>query len=408
MTDCSKDAIICSIILQFSVNSPCVNQMCEVIPAFWDMVSAEACGNSYLTALLTKREAVLFLLGCEAYSVDEAQSHYILTANAKADTRSDSRSQAQATGSSQKVAEGHGESRYDEKADASSVYNSKRLGRAKDSTDGDSFYRDDGKGFGYNRSESFSFIRNNILHTLFRHRESEGKGRDRSRNCNYEYSQNNTNGEGYNFGILGASFSGTASEWRKFQSTQTKNTDVHNALEFVEGDEDDQGTNRTRGTHNWEDTFLADIDWYEQEHILRFHNERFDSRKVAQAHSDGNGDGISEEKAEGFQASQGTSQTVADSEALRTASRVSNLTAFAISNSQRFANLESLYDQLTEQIIRLRRRLRATATPYTGIIPCACKSNCCCSPQQRRLGFDLLSNCRTSSCSSGPGLLRYS
>jgi hypothetical protein len=102
---CCKEEIICHIIKQFSVNSPCSNQMCEVIPAFWDMVSKEACGNCHLTALMTKREAVLFLLGCEAYSVDIEESHYTMSAEAKADSRADSNTQAQATGNVWKLME---------------------------------------------------------------------------------------------------------------------------------------------------------------------------------------------------------------------------------------------------------------------------------------------------------------
>ena len=405
MTGCCKEKIICSIIRQFSISSPCATQMCEVIPSFWDLVCPESGGNCHLTALLTKREAVLFLLGCEAYSVDESQSHYTMTAQAKADSRSDSRTQAQATGSSQKILDAHGETIYKEKSDSTSIYNSLRIGRAKDDTDGSSFYRDDGRGFGYNKSQSFSFLRNRINREMVRGATTNGSEHSRRRDCNYEYSHNNTSGIGVHLIIVAGSFTGTGSEWRKYQKTTARDLERELGGNFADGKETDSATSTTRSEHRWEDTFLADIEWFEKETTVRFHNERFDSRRTANAHSDGAGNGMHEQKEEGTSASQGTSQTVGDSETLRTASRVSNLDAFAVMNSQRFANLQNLYDQLTEQIDRLRRRLRAQAKPYIDVIPCACSSACCCN--MRSIGLEYLSNCRTSTCSSGPSVLRH-
>lgn len=404
---CCKEEIICNIIKQFSINSPCATQMCEVIPAFWDMVSSEACGNCHLTALLTKREAVLFLLGCEAYSVDIAESHYTMSAEAKADSRADSNTQAQATGSSQKRMEAHGETKYDEKSNANSVYNMGRVGRAKEQTDGSSFYRDDGKGFGFNKSESFSFIRNRLSHISVQKDESIGNGEESRRDCNYEYSQNKTFGNGYGIPPVVGSFTSTSSDWRKYQRTNGVNNMVTEFKGSADAKDTDTDLSTTRGIHRWEDTFLADIYWYEKEYIQRFHNERMDSRRVATAHSDGAGNGMHEQKDETNSASQGTSLTVGDSETLRTASRVSNLSAFAIANSQRFTNLEGLYDQLTEQINHVRRRMRSNSKPLLDVIPCACKSECCCGKQLRKIGYECLSNCRTSQGSNGAGMLRY-
>lgn len=409
---CCKDTIIQSIINQFSISSPCSQQMCDVIPAFWDMVATEACGSCQLTALLTKREAVLFLLGCEAYSIDTQESHYTMNAETKADSRSDSRTQAQSTGSSQKQMSAHGETRYDEKSEATSVYNAKRVGRAEENSDGSSFYRDDGRGSGFNRSQSFSFIQNRLDHNTFGGDVSNNRNQNSSSDCNYEYSQNNTNGWGTSENIViaftGNSFSGTVSEWRKYQRTigsgNGETTSSHSSITS----DSDTGLSTSRGTHDWQDTFLADIDWFEREHISRFHNERFDSRRTAFAHSDGNGAGMHEQKDETHSASQGTSQTVGDSETLRTGFRVSNLNAFAVANSQRFDNLQNLYDQITEQINHLRGRLRSTAKPYTNTMPCCCKSKCCCGPQLRKRGLDvILSNCRSQACATGPGGMWY-
>lgn len=404
---CCKEEIICHIIKQFSVNSPCSNQMCEVIPLFWDMVSTEACGDCNLAALLTKREAVLFLLGCEAYSVDTAESHYMMTAEAKADSRADSNTQAQSTGSSQKRMEAHGETVYNEKSNANSVYNMNRVGRAKEQTDGSSFYRDDGKGFGYNKSESFSFIRNRLSHISVQKDVSVGNGEQSRRDCNYEYSQNYTFGNGYGIPPVLGSFTSTTSDWRKYQRTNGVDNMITEFTGTADAKDIDTNLSTSRGVHRWEDTFLADIYWYEKEYIQRFHNERMDSRKVATAHSDGTGNGMHEQKDETNSASQGTSLTVGDSETLRTASKVSNLTAFAIANSQRFTNLEGLYDQLTEQINHARKRARANSMPLLDIIPCVCKSECCCGKQLRNRGYEFLSNCRTSQGFSFSGMLRY-
>lgn len=405
---CCKERIIQHIIRQFSISSPCAEQMCCVIPAFWDMVSAEACGSCHLTALLTKREAVLFLLGCEAYSVDLEESHYTMIAEAKADSRSDSRTQAQSTGSMNKKMEAHGETTYSEKSEANSVYNSVRVGRAEENTDGDSFYRDDGQGFGFNRSESFSFLRNRIDHVSAVDTDGHSTDKRTGNDCNYEYSQNNTNGWGINAVFISTAFSGTASEWRKYQRSVSEVHGESRSITSGVAVENDTGLSTSRGTHRWEDTFLADIEWYEQEHIVRFHNERFDSRKKATAHSDGSGDGMHEQKDESHSASQGTSQTVGDSETLRTATRVSNLDAFSLTNSQRFLNLQNLYDQITEQINHVRDRLRARSRPLVDVMPCCCKAQCCCGPQLRKRGLDvLMSLCGTTACAGKSSMLQY-
>ncbi len=405
---CCKEQIICHIIRQLNSNSACSSEIDIVIPAFWDLVCVEAGGNCNLHALLTKREAILFLLGCEAYSVDTAESHYSMSANAISDSRNDYQSQMQSTGSSNKFAIGTGNSKYNEKSSSHQTYDSLRKGRAKDKSDGDSFYRDDGRGFGFNKSEAFNTIDNIVTHANEREIKHSTFEDGARRDCNYEYSTNNTVGDAYNFVVVLASYTGSASEWRKYISTNALNTDRTEGTTRALQTERDFGLTTSRGTHRWENTFLADIEWTEKEYIIRFHNERFDSRRYSQAHSDGVGDSIDESKVRSHAATQSTMQATGDSEVNRTVSRVSNLSQFSINNSQRFSNLTNIYDQLTEQIARLRRRIRQTALPKIAVLACNCYGECCCMPQFRKRGAEVLHglyNSRTTSCASCSSML---
>lgn len=390
MMGCCKEKIICHMIKQIGSNSACSEDLCNVIPAFWDLVCIEAGGSCHLHALLTKREAILFLLGCEAYSVDVAESHFEMTGSATGDTRSDYNSQMQSTGSSNKFAIGTGNTKYDEKSTSQSDYNSLRKSRAKDTSDGSSFYRDDGRGFGFNRQEAFNATNNRVDHQSFKETDDRSFENGSRNDCNYEYSTNNTVGESVNFIIIGGSFTGSASEWRKYSRTNAASDEIFEGLTLGTGTERDTGLSTSRGTHRWESTFYSDVEWIEQEKILRFHNERFDSHREASTHSDGQGEGIYEEKTRSHNAAQGTVQAFGDSLTARTATRLSNETAFAVSNSQRFSSLMGIYDQLNEQIMHTRKRIRASAKPVIEYLACSCKSDCCCAPQLRSLGREVV------------------
>lgn len=411
---CCKEKVLASIIKQLIAGSPCETEIPDIIPAFWDLVCAESAGDCHLRALLTKREAILFLMGCEAYSVDVSESHYNMASSTISDTISDFRSQAQATGSSNRFQKGHGETRYDEKSFAQKDMASKRTGRAKETSDGSSFYRDDGKGYGFNKSNSTNFIENRVNHQGTSKLEGNGDGGGTRRDCNYEYSRNKTNGSALAIPAIvfsfGTSFTGSTSEWRKYSQTRASSLDQYVSEFNANATERDTGLSTSKGRHDWESTFYADIEWFEKEYIIRTHNERFDTRSDQFAHADGNGDGINEERVESHNSAQGTAQAIGSSNTLRTHSRVSNRSAFALANSQRFSNLLRLYDQLNDQVNHLRKRLRQTSPPLIDIIPCNCEGSCCCLPVMRSRGLNAYSmlNAANKTCFDCSNVLRYS
>lgn len=361
------------------MGSPCDDTLCESIPIFWELVCSESFGNCQLRTLLTRREAVLFLLGCEAYSVDESQSHYRMDAITVADSRNDSHTQAQSTGSSTKFSKGNGNTRYDENSASRSDGTMKRTARATEKEDWESFYRDDGRGYGFNISQSFNFLRNRVNHNADRGQNVIRNEIGDRKDCNYEYSENDTEGRGSHIIIAGGSATQSTSEWRKYSRTRAFSDERDNESKFETATEDDTGLNTSRGTHTWGNAFYSDVDWFNNSYDIRISRDRSDTRRDASAEAQGTGDGINEEKDEGHSTAQGTSLTIGDSESTRTASRVSNRTAFDLANSQRFRNLRLLYDQITDQINHLKRRLKQRSLPVIDQLPCYCKGNCICT-----------------------------
>lgn len=382
---CCKETVLCHIVKQLGANSECDTDLNDVVPALWDLLCVEAGGNCQLQALLTKRETVLFLLGCASYTVDVAESHYVMNAESKSDSRNDYHSQAQATGSFNKFAVGTGNTRYDETSTAQSDGTMKRVARAEDKTDGNSFYRDDGRGYGSNRSQSYNAIDNVVNHQAESHSNVTTLSRGSRSDCNYEYSRNKTDGAGFYVLIAGSSFTGSGSEWRKFSKTRASSRDNTDGATRSLATENDTGLSTGRGTHRWESNFQADVEWNERDYTIRFSNDRTDSRREASAVASGDGDGIYEEKAKSHTASQGTSQQTGRTDSKRTSTRTSSTNAFAISNSHRFTNLMHIYDQLSEQIQHYKKRMRNNSPAVIANMPCRCGSTCSC--EARRIGL---------------------
>lgn len=399
MALCKKE-IICHIVRQLGANSECDTDLNDIVPALWDLVCFESGGDCTLQALLTKRESVLFLLGCASYSVDVSESHFVMNAESKADSKNDYHSQAQSTGSYNKFAVGTGGTRYDETSSAQIDGNSKRTGRTDNKTDGTSTYRDDGRGFGRNKSESFSAIDNVVNHQGESHTNSSTIGNGSRSDCNYEYSRNQTDGSAFYAIVFGASFTGSGSEWRKYSRTRASNLEQTNAASASISTERDTGLSTGRGTHRWESNFQADVEWSEQEYTINIHTERMDSRREGSALAAGDGDGIYEEKTKSNTASQGTALQTGRSDSTRTSTRTSSLSAFSISHSHRFQNLLNIYDQLTAQIEHLRKRMRSNSPPVIANLPCQCGSTCSC--EARRIGLNAVQTYRpTTPCITG-------
>lgn len=377
---CDVNALQASIIRQFSASSPCGEELPDVIPAFWELAGFEACYNDYIRMLIVKREAVLFLMGCEVYSVDEYAMHFQMDDVRNADTVAKFTSQAQSTGNSTKFATGHGETRYDETNFARSNGDMVRHSRGTHTGDGVSDYRDDGRGTGFNNSFSTNSIE--AVTTGFDDKTLNAAGTERGNrsDCNYEYSQNNSVGEGFLVAIVSGSATTTGSDWRKFTRNSSVDDDRTISTGRHFGQTDTLDERRGRGTHDWLSQFLSDIEWSENDFDIRVLRDRSDTRRHAEAHAQGNGDGLSEQKIEGHNAAQGTLKITGLSDTLRTHSRVWNRSLTNLAHSQRFKNLMRIYDQLTDQISHYKRRLRQRCGPSVGQLPCHCTNRCNCGP----------------------------
>lgn len=403
---CDKETILFHIQRQISSGSPCEADLMDLLLVWWDLAQFEACYNIQLQGLITKLEAITYLMGCEAYSVDTKESHYVLTALTTADSVSDTVTQSQATGSTSKYSRGQGNTRYDESSRALSDVHNTRVARGTEVGDGSSFYRDDGHGYAFNNSQSFNAITNTSFSEDSRITSTDGLDRSNSNECNYEYSQNNSQGIGSFVPPLGASFTGTGSDWRKFVRSNASGFENVEYLATNSGFQRDIGLTQGAGTHDWSSFFYSDIEWREEDHEIITRRDRSDNRRTTEAHAQGSGDGISENKAESRSVSQGTAQSKTDARTDREANRTTNRVAFELANSQRFRNLRLLYDQITEQIAHIKKRARANAQPFIAQLPCRCESECCCMPRipthcnyLLELGKYYADTCSLSGCS---------
>jgi len=387
MNTCDATTILDSIKRQLAGSSPCEDELLILIPTFWELTAEDGCYSTYVHALMTKRETVLALMGCEAYSVDSYDRHRQMDTVTIADSKSTLRSQAQSTANSTRFSTGHGETRYDETNKARSVGTMDRHALATETGDGTTNYRDDGSGNGFNNSAATNSIE--VLDQRLEQNITRGASQETgNRNdCNYEYSTSVTDGDarGINLGLIvfgiGAfgSFTGTGSEWRKFTKTRANDADSsqHQTNHFMQHDVRDE--RKANGSHSWLSQFQADVEWHNSDYDIKISHDRSDTRRHAEAHAQGNGDGMSEDKIEAHNAAQGTAKTEFDSNATRTVDRSDNMSVVILANSQRFRNLNMIYDQLTLQINQAELRYSSRAPAKIAVLPCNCNACCRCS-----------------------------
>lgn len=374
----TEQDMIDALVRQLSGGSNCDQQLTSLIPAFWELTRAEGCYSNYIHMLLTKREAILALMGCEAYSVDQYDYHRVMDARTVADSVHDSRHQAQSTGDSVKFGVSHGETRYDEVNKARSTGDFNRHALATEVGDGRSFYRDDGHGDGFNNSQSTNTITVTDDETITNTVQGSSAETGSRSDCNYEYSTNHTVGSALGIIIAAFSFSGGGSEWRKYTKTRAHDDD-RSFHESKHGRRRDVNDDRSgQGTHEWQSRFFADIEWHERDYEVRTNHDRSDTRRHAEAHASGDGDGLSEEKMEGRNAAQGTAKLESVGKTDRNMVRTDNINAIKLANSQRFRNLRLIYDQLTEQIELAKRRFRGRAFARVATMRCNCNACCHC------------------------------
>lgn len=376
---CDTAAILASIQRQLAGGSPCEDELLELIPVYWELTAAEGCYSQYLHALLTKQQAILALMGCEANNVDTYDRHRNMNSVTKADAVTDTRTQAQSTGNSTVYRTGHGETRYDETNYARTRGDMDRHGIQTETGDGTSVYRDDGLGSGFNTSGSTNQIDSVDVELTSVITSGGSEERGYRSDCNYEYSTNNSRGQAAGAPpIVAVSFTGSGSEWRKFVKTRAFDRDQSNHVVDNSRTKDVRDVRRGSGSHGWGSFFNSDIEWHDRDYEIRTGHDRTDVRRHAEAQAQGNGDGASEDKTKAHNASQGTAKSETIGNSTRTMNRTDTTTVVELKNSQRFRNLMLLYDQLTDQIANLKRRLIARSRPAIAVMPCICGSCCRC------------------------------
>lgn len=374
---CDTDTILEAIRRQITSSSPCEDELVDLIPFYWELTASEGCYNTQLHMLLTKREAILALMGCEVQSVDSYDRHRILDGLAIQSSASTLRAQSQSTGNSARYSVGNGETKYDEKTVGRSQGAMDEHGIHTENGDGISYSRDNSKGSGSNVSGSESTIDSVMtgLNSTITHAGSRDSGD--TGDCNYEYSTDNTFGRG---GALlpyaSFSFNGSGSDWRKFMKSSSnansnsfRDTNWSMTRDVVDWR---YGTSK----HNWFNYFQSDIVHSARDYdIIRGHS-RSDSRRHSQSQSQGAGDGMSEDRIDAKNAAQGTGRSEQKANASRELNRSDNQTTLILANSQRFNNLRRIYDQLTTQIMLLKKRIQHTAMPQICVLPVCCCGSC--------------------------------
>lgn len=375
--DCSTNKIVQSIIRQFSADNPCGYDLTQVVPAFWELAERESCFSNELRALLTKRELVLFLLGCQAYSSDFSQFDYSKDASTVSDTVSNTRAQAQSTGNSTRFQRGQGETKYSDASNSNTLGTGKRVMRGTQVGDSVLNFSDDGRGNGFNNSLSTSNRNESERRATSYTIDAIGGLDSLRRDCNYEYSTNNTDGKAFVLPVIpisiGLSFTGTGSEWRKYTKQFGLESEEMRRDTATSASASHFRVSTSNGVRDWQTFFTADVKWHERYFDIVRRRDRHDHRRDTEAHFRGSGNGINEDKTNTHNAEQGTGLVEARSDTLRIASSVSNTNFVSLSNSQRFTNLRNIYDQLTERIALLKRRLRSTSKPSTGQMCCDTK-----------------------------------
>lgn len=356
---------------------PCSADLTDIIESAWDTAGIEACGNDRLRFFVAKRNVILALMGCEAYSIDEAFNQTQGDTVSRETKTTTFRAQQQATGSTNRFAKLHGESVFTESSAADSHAEMDRHETAKETGDGSSTYRDDSHGDGFNNQDSL--------------RTSLGVGESlntRTINllatedayhieCNFEASYNRTssfmNAVGFSL-ILNASGAGTAtgtvSEWRKFLSRKGNEIRNRDRTETTVGDGYKTLNGSANSTHAWLSQFFTDIESHSLDTDIRVGRNRLDSRRHAEAQASGNGSGLSETKIEGNSSAQGSALAESKSDGLATVHGVNTGTGYTLANSQRFRNLRLMYDQLQDRITLLKKRLRFSSIPRITQFPC--------------------------------------
>lgn len=336
---------------------PCATDLCDIIESAWDTAAIEACGNDRLHFYVAKRNAVLALMGCEAYSTDEAFRQTQADSITKANSLSTLRSQQQSTGSTNRFARSHGESVFNEKSYARSTGDMDRHARSTETGDGRSTYRDDSRGNGFNNSDSLRTVIGDGEELTTRQVAETRTERGSRVDCNFESSYNTTNTVNGVVGfpplvIVAGDVTASRNEWRKFINRSENDTMVHTRFESTVSDAFRETNGTGNSTHTWLSQFFTDTEQHSLDTDIRVSRDRSDSRRHSEAQAVGNGNGLSEAKVESNSSAQGTLLSQANTNATATTTSTYNATGYTLANSQRFRNLRLLYDQLQARITR--------------------------------------------------------
>lgn len=362
-----------------------------------DMALAEAqytaCYSSQLLFLVAKRIVVLMLMGCEVQSVDTRFKQSTSDSRAVNAANSQMRAQAQATNSANRFVLSHGESKYDELSKSKVRGTVDRHAVSNEKGDGLSTFRDDSRGSGYNNSNS---VRNTIGLGVWDHLtvENERQRLDMARtDCNFESSYQRQAGVAdvvgfglFQFGTIVSGDGKTAQgEWRKYIRRNENRLHTITATSTISGNQFRETNTLGNSTHKWQSLFFTDTQTDAVDYDVRTAHDRSDSRRHSEAQAQGLGNGLSEAKIEGNSSAQGT--TLSEANANRDQSHIatSNSTGYTLANSQRFSNLRMLYDQLSQRIDLIRRRIKMRSIPLIGELSCHSLPTCSVTALSRLL-----------------------
>lgn len=344
---------------------------------WWSITKMQSGCDAELQFLMTKREAIKYLMGCAAYQVNQRDSRAETHSKTVGETRQDGWMQAQQTNQNSNFADSVGQQRYNDFSDASADSGSKRDAMAESHDKAAQCMHDIGHGESLTENEALRESASHRHSQNFKEGEGEIRGNGARSGCNYTFSQSKTQSETRHVVIAGAAHTGRGSTWDAFSRNVTESYQQNKSRSYGEtlnraatgSNSTSQRTSSSYFNAHVDDGSSSSTQAHSEEHSTSFRDTR--------SHAEGLGQGANESKSQGQQSAQATSQAHSDGEAHRQTNKNGFLIMDALSLHQRFEHLKYLYDQATEQIAFRRSILAAGVKVKAGALSQAFLDECC-------------------------------
>ena len=343
----------------------------QVIDFYWHLQKCWSRCDTELQYLLTRREAVKLLMGCNVYQIDRSGS--------VSESNSTSSSESCADGWTQSQSNSHSANWSDSLAEAKSDTSGTSRGESESSTTSytESHSNQSGKsdttGFSTSYadglSDSFSNSRSESTGESLSTKEDGGGIGTYSMSEDYVQNHSRTEGIGASFGIIGAGRSATRGEEHTFARSDDiddgKESRFGHSLSNVRSSNAGQ-TISTSGSHSFNQ---AISDTFAQSTSVNDGATVGGGSGSSTSHSEGLAQSSAETRNRGTTSGQNTNQGHNENSSKSKANSVSSSSGFAYKYNQRFKHLSQMYDNLTLLIeYKLQAIKRGQKVSYGRIV----------------------------------------